>query len=76
MYGIQTTKGIINGGIGYPIRSVRDWRYEFIRNLTPEREFPNRLTREDQPRILREWEKQPSGKARAGERPTVGEGAN
>lgn len=65
VYGIQTTKGIINGGAGYPIRSVRDRRYKFIRNLTPEREFTNVLTREGQPSIIGDWEKLPAGKARA-----------
>lgn len=65
IYGVQTTKGIINGGTGYPIRSVRDRRYKYIRNLSPEKEFTCVLTQEDRPSIIREWEKHPEGKSRA-----------
>lgn len=65
IYGVQTTKGIINGGSGYPIRSVRDGRYKYIRNLSPEKEFTNVLTQEDRSSIIRDWEELPQGKARA-----------
>ena len=40
-YGIHTTRGIINGSPHYGIRSVRDKRYRYIRNLTPEENFSN-----------------------------------
>lgn len=39
VYGIHTTRGIINGFEHYGIRSVRTDRYLYIRNLTPETEF-------------------------------------
>lgn len=39
VYGIHTTRGIINGSEHYGIRSVRTDRYLYIRNLTPETEF-------------------------------------
>ncbi|MBL8179763.1 MAG: sulfatase-like hydrolase/transferase, partial [Bryobacterales bacterium] len=66
VFGVQTTKGIINGGDGYPVRSVRDTRYKYIRNLTPDREFTCVLTRPggENP-SLQDWEQRPEGKARA-----------
>mgnify|MGYP003295657749 CR=1 FL=1 len=39
VYGIHTTRGIINGSEHFGIRSVRTDRYLYIRNLTPETEF-------------------------------------
>ena len=62
VFGVQTTKGIINGGDGYPVRSVRDERYKYIRNLTPDRDFSCILTRDG---IIDEWAKSPQGAARA-----------
>ena len=38
VFGVQTTRGIINGTL-YPIRSVRDARYKFIRNLNHQNPF-------------------------------------
>jgi uncharacterized sulfatase len=61
VFGVQTTKGIINGG-DYPVRSVRDERYKYIRNLLAEREFTCILTRDG---IIDEWAKSPRGAARA-----------
>lgn len=61
VFGVQTTKGIINGS-DFPIRSVRDERYKYIRNLLPDREFTCVLTRDG---IIDEWEKSPQGAARA-----------
>lgn len=65
VFGIQTTKGIINGRAGYPIRSVRDGRYKYIRNLRPDLEFTNILTDASRDSIIADWEKLPHGKARA-----------
>lgn len=39
VYGVQTTRGIINGSQCYPIRSVRSDRYKYIRNLNYEATF-------------------------------------
>ena len=41
VYGIMTTKGIINGSDHYGIRSVRSKTHKLIVNLTPEIEFRN-----------------------------------
>lgn len=46
VYGIHTTRGIINGSEQYGIRSVRDGRYHYIRNLTPEVTFTNAVTKD------------------------------
>lgn len=45
VYGVQTTRGIINGSKSYPVRSVRDKQYLFIHNLDPGSSFQNVLTR-------------------------------
>jgi uncharacterized sulfatase len=44
VYGLQTTRGINNGSDHFGIRSVRDTRYRYIRNLTPEVKFENAAT--------------------------------
>ena len=41
VFGIMTTRGIINGSDHFGIRSVRSARYKYIVNLTPEVEFRN-----------------------------------
>ncbi len=41
VYGIHTTRGIHNGSSSYPIRSIRDKRYKYIRNLNFEAPFFN-----------------------------------
>lgn len=41
VYGLQTTRGIINGSDHYGIRSVRSKRFRYIRNLTPDVDFKN-----------------------------------
>ncbi|MEM9480988.1 MAG: sulfatase [Verrucomicrobiota bacterium] len=41
VYGIMTTKGIINGSEHFGIRSVRSGQYKYIVNLTPEVKFQN-----------------------------------
>ena len=44
VYGLQTTRGIHGGAEHYGIRSVRNQRYRYIRNLTPEATFQNAAT--------------------------------
>ena len=54
VFGLQTTRGIINGSDHYGIRSVRDTRYRYIHNLTPEVKFQNAATKEP---TFKTWEK-------------------
>ena len=42
-FGIHTNLGIVNGG-PYPIRSVRDERYHYVRNLDATGAFKNNIT--------------------------------
>ena len=44
VFGLQTTRGVNGGSEYYGIRSVRDARYRYIRNLTPEATFNNGVT--------------------------------
>ncbi len=44
VFGLQTTRGINNGSKYFAIRSVRDARYRYIVNLTPEVTFKNAAT--------------------------------
>lgn len=44
-FGIQTTRGIINGSEVYGIRSCGTKSHRYIRNLTPEATFSNAVTR-------------------------------
>ena len=46
VFGLQTTRGIINGSEYYGIRSVRSARYRYIRNLTSEATFQNAATKD------------------------------
>ncbi len=41
VYGVHTTLGIIGAQDPYPIRSISDGRYKYIRNLNAEVEFSN-----------------------------------
>jgi uncharacterized sulfatase len=43
VYGVHTQHGTING-VPYPVRSVRDGRYKYIRNLNHEAAYQNALT--------------------------------
>lgn len=54
VFGLQTTRGIINGSDYYGIRSVRDAQYRYIRNLTPEMQFQNAATKDP---TFKTWEK-------------------
>lgn len=49
VFGVQTTRGIINGSDCYPIRSVRDRRYKLILNLNHKTAFTNLVTRQSNP---------------------------
>jgi uncharacterized sulfatase len=46
VFGLQTTRGIINGSDTFGIRSVRDERFRYIRNLSPDVTFQNATTQE------------------------------
>jgi uncharacterized sulfatase len=54
VFGLQTTRGINNGSPYYGIRSVRDARYRYVRNLTPEVPFENASTADP---LFKTWEK-------------------
>lgn len=54
VFGLQTTRGINNGSDHFGIRSVRDSRYRYIRNLTPEAVFQNAATSEP---TFKTWQK-------------------
>ena len=45
VYGIMTTRGIINGSDTFGIRSVRTKQYKLIVNLTPQIKFTNACTK-------------------------------
>lgn len=45
VYGVMTTKGIINGTDAYPIRSIRSRDYKLILNLNHEVTFTNACTK-------------------------------
>ena len=53
VFGIQTSRGILNGPDHYGIRSVRDGRYCYIRNLPPEAMFQCVVTKEE---YFKEWQ--------------------
>ncbi|MCU0872439.1 MAG: sulfatase [Pirellulaceae bacterium] len=58
VFGLQTSRGIIAGPEHYGIRSVRDERYRYIRNLTPEATFQNAATRDS---TFETWERMAAG---------------
>jgi N-sulfoglucosamine sulfohydrolase len=45
VYGIMTTRGIINGSDTFGIRSVRNEKFKYIRNFTPAIAFQNACTK-------------------------------
>lgn len=68
VYGVHTTRGIIEGSPNYPIRSVRSARYKYIRNLNSGAAFSNVVTKGNGPfkGLLKAWsETGPSGAQRA-----------
>ena len=60
VYGLMTTRGIINGSDYFGIRSVRSARFKYIVNLTPEMRFRNACVKSS---IFRSWQ----AKAQAGD---------
>ncbi len=54
VFGLQTTRGIHHGSKHFGIRSVRDSRYRYIRNFTPEVTFANDATTDP---MFKTWEK-------------------
>jgi uncharacterized sulfatase len=52
VFGLQTTRGIINGSDHYGIRSVRDARHRYILNLTPDAVFQNAAIRDP---VFKSW---------------------
>lgn len=54
VFGLQTTRGINHGSDHFGIRTVRDARYRYIRNLTPEVTFQNAATKDP---TFKTWEK-------------------
>ncbi len=63
VFGIMTTRGIINGSDHFGIRSVRSETHKLIVNLSPEVEFTNAFTKDP---VFLSWEKQAeSGDAHA-----------
>jgi uncharacterized sulfatase len=58
VFGLQTTRGINNGSDFYGIRTVRDARYRYVRNLTPEATFANAATNDP---TFKTWQKLATG---------------
>lgn len=56
VYGVQTTRGIINGSACYPIRSVRSERYKYIWNLNYQAVFYNVVSTNPN-NLLQTWKK-------------------
>lgn len=57
VFGIHTTRGIIAGS-AYPIRSIRDGRYKYIRNLNSESTFNNTVIENDRENFWQSWERE------------------
>jgi len=55
VYGVHTTRGILDGSETYPIRSVRSDQYLYIRNLSFESEFQNVITVRNRGDLLESW---------------------
>lgn len=53
VYGLHTTRGIINGSDFFGIRSIRGEKYKLILNLTPEVRFQNACTKSP---VFKSWE--------------------
>ena len=54
VFGVHTTRGIIQGSECYPIRSVRSARYRYIRNLQHDPPFRNIIT-EQKDGLIQAW---------------------
>lgn len=62
VYGVQTTHGIINGSDSYPVRSVRNDQYLFIRNLNADESFSNVETKNV---VFKSWLKKDKNRAQS-----------
>ncbi len=56
VFGLQTTNGINNGSAHFGIRTARDDRYRYIRNLTPSVKFSNWATNPANSPSWAEWQ--------------------
>ncbi len=60
VFGVQTTRGIINGSESYPVRSARNKKYLYIHNLQPNNTFQNVLINSP---LFKSWMKKDSARA-------------
>ena len=58
VFGLMTTRGIINGSEQFGIRSVRSDRFKYIVNLTPEIPFRNVCVKS---KVFQSWQAKASG---------------
>ncbi len=65
VFGVHTTRGIINGSRCYPVRSVRDGRHKLILNLNHETEFRNVVTSPERENYWDTWVEKAKTDARA-----------
>lgn len=54
VFGLQTTRGINNGSEYFGVRSVRDRRYRYVRNFSPEMLFQNAATQDP---VFQSWQR-------------------
>jgi N-sulfoglucosamine sulfohydrolase len=54
VFGLQTTRGINNGSDHFGIRSVRDARYRYVRNVSPKMRFENAATKDP---VFQSWQR-------------------
>mgnify|MGYP001135566668 CR=1 FL=1 len=60
VYGVQTTRGVNNGSLNYPVRSIQDQSYKLIWNLNYKTKFYNAISRPESTdskgsRLYDEW---------------------
>lgn len=55
VFGVHTTRGIINGSEAYGIRSVRSTRFKYILNLNHDQAFTNIETDPERSGVLSSW---------------------
>jgi uncharacterized sulfatase len=72
VYGIMTTRGIINGSDHFGIRQVRSRQFKYIVNLSPDVKFENILTRQDKKKqagtVYDSWRKKAQSDADAADK--------
>ena len=62
VFGVQTTRGIINGSESYPIRSARNKNYLYIHNMQPNNTFQNVLIKTP---LFKSWQSKEPARANA-----------